>query len=237
MFGENISHGLAAFNCQISHIHLERQFFDSWFRFQQNFQHFGFTVRIGREIGHPRAFCAFCQVVFLVACYAGYGKPFHVRESGFSVAVNGIVNCSFVVPFENGNVQRIFPDKCLFRNFGYKISPVAAENNNVVDIGTIAYKFLFSEACSHKSFLAVDIQFFIFHHHFRGLDVLETPDFGLPFAAFSVLAFQVAEPFDGKRNDVFDVVDHLVDFVFDGQDVFVGFILVEFQDTGHSQFH
>ena len=74
----DISHRLATFDGDTAEIFFDERRFQAGFGLENNFQYFGFAVRVGTEPCDFRARSTLREVVFFVAGNAGNSKSFHI---------------------------------------------------------------------------------------------------------------------------------------------------------------
>ncbi len=162
VFGQNISHGLTAFDGYLSKIFFELQFPDSGSRLEGNTDNFGLAIRIGAEILNTRTRGAFGQIVFLISGYAAHGKTLDIGNASslvveFAVAVNNIVDGAGIVFLKNIQVKHVFADKHLVAYLDHLVLAVFVKKNDIVQIGTGTNQFVFFEGSTNKTFFAVDV--------------------------------------------------------------------------------
>ena len=197
---------------------------------------FGLAIRIGREIHHSRPRLALCQVVVPVSRNAGHVETLDEVSAFFAILVHYIINSALVILLEHLHVNHVLAHKYLVGHPDNLELSVLIEDDDVVDVGAVAYKLVLFQSGSHKSFLSVDVQLLISLHYLGGLDGFKTPDFGQSGMVFSVLVTDEFEPMDGHVRHVSQVVVNALDVGFRASDEVVGFVFVELQDAVHLDF-
>ena len=147
----------ASFNGNRTEVLFEHQQFLAQLWFQDYFHRFCLSIGIGTEIQDTRTFCPFGQIVFLVACNAANGEAFDEIGSHLPIAVNHVIDRPAVVAVEYIQVNDVFPDKHLFRNFDDLVDTGTVENDNIVDIRAVTHKLVFLQGSSDEAFRPVDI--------------------------------------------------------------------------------
>ena len=206
-------------------------------RLQCHFDNFGFSVRVGTEIGNSWIGSSQCHIIFAVADHGSYGETFYVGRSFFSVAVGYVVDCTFIVLLEYIDIKNVLTDKFLIGNGGDDIFTITEEDNDIVDIRTAGYELIFLQGRSDKSFFTVDIEFLVCFYYFGCFDGVEVSQFRVAREILAVFVLQHLIPVDGIIHDVSQVVINLGNFLFHLGDQFICFVWVEFQDTPHFDFH
>ncbi len=123
----------------------------------------------------------------------------------------------------------------VFTNKGFLGNPcndhgaVAAEDNDVINVRTVAHKFAFTpfQTDAYEAFFGIDVEFGVCNRHFCAVDGIEGFDFGFAFAAGTKIFLQLFKVINGVFNQVIKVVLHVVNFLFEGSNTFVGFKAVE----------
>lgn len=153
----DVSHRLATFDGDTAEIFFDERSFQAGLGFEDYFQYFGFAVGVGAEPYDFRARSTLREIVFFVAGNACYGKTFHIVQTFFTISVNDVVNGAGIIPFEHVQVKNVFPDEHFFTDFYDFVFAVFVEDDNIVDVGTVAYKFVPFQPGADKSFISVDV--------------------------------------------------------------------------------
>ena len=120
----------------------------------------------------------------------------------------------------------VFAHKNLVRDPFDHEAAIGAENNNVVDVGTLGNKdvvFVFFQTKANKTLSVIDKQLGVVGYYFGCLDVFEGSDFGAAFAAFAVFFQKTFIMGNRKVGDVFQIVAHLLHFLFQGNNMLIRF--------------
>ena len=216
-------------------------------RFQLNLDDFRLTVGIRAEVCHAAARGTVGDVVFLVAGNPCDIEAFHVDGAVLAIAIADVVDGALVVFLEDGNVDDLcltffgfrtfgLADKHLFCHAHYLVRSVAVEDDDIVDVRTVFHKFVLLQSGSHEAFGAIDIELFVGLDDLGGFYGVERTDFRKSRILLCVAAADEFEPIDGYTHHVLQVVLDFGQLVLYLLDVFVGFLLVELQDTCHFYF-
>ena len=166
-------------------------------RFESHFDYLGLTVRISRKVNHTTTCFALSQVIFFVASYAGDIEALHIINASSTVAVNDIVDGTGIVLFEDIDVDDIRSDEYFLRYANNLVLSVAVEDNNIVDIRTIAQELILLESGTYEAFFAIDIEFLVGLNYGFHIDVCEVAHLGLTRIFISVFSLEVLEPANG----------------------------------------
>ena len=203
---------------------------------KRHFYYLGFAVGVGRKVQNARAWRAFCEVVFAVAGHACHVKAFDITGSALAVAVNNVVDGAAVVLFKHLQPQNVFAHKYLVGHANHLVFTVAIEDNYIVEVGAVAYKFVLLKAGTDEPVLPVDVQFFVGFGHLCGVDGVETANFGEPRMGCTIGLQQVFVPRNGYIGHVVQVVCNALYFGFDGGHELIGLVLIIFKDALHFYF-
>src|ERR1035437_985909 len=143
ILSQNISHGLTSFDGNLAEVLFKHQLVQTGFWFQGHADHFGLGIRIYGEIIYFRSGSAHSNVVFLVSGNAVHGETLDIIRTSLTIAVNRVINGSFIVLLEDVEMQDVFTDEHFVHNFHNLIASIFEENNDIVDVGTIAHEFIF----------------------------------------------------------------------------------------------
>ena len=132
----------AVLDHHFSKVALLEDVLQSWSRVERHLDDFSLTIGVSRKVGDARARRALCDVVFPVAGAAGHKEPLHVEFAHLAVAVHHIINGTLVVFLEHRHMEHILADEYLVGHFGYLVFSVTIEDDDVVDVGAVAHKFI-----------------------------------------------------------------------------------------------
>lgn len=102
-----------------------------------------------------------------------------------------IVDSAQVVALEYVDIQYAFADKHFVLHLDYFVFTVFVEYYYVVDIGTLAYIFIFFQGCAYESFLAVDVQTFVGLGYGSGFDAVETAQHGVARVCIAIFLLKM----------------------------------------------
>ncbi|CAI8412272.1 MAG: Uncharacterised protein [Cryomorphaceae bacterium] len=108
----------------------------------------------------------------------------------------------------------VLSEKGLVFYFADAVFTITAEDDDVVDVGTIRNVLVFLHACTYKTFFFVDVQFLISDDHLRSFHTIERSDFCFTLTTLTKLLFEVLEVVDRKVYNMLDIVLNLFDLPF-----------------------
>ena len=209
---------------------------------------FGFAVGVGRKVEHAASGLALREVIFAVARDAGHVKALYIAGAGLSVAIDHIVDGAGVVLLEDGDVDQLGLLLLGFRSLGlaheelvgdvyHLIRAVLVEEDNVVDVRTVAYELVLLQRGADEALLAVYVQLLVGFDHLGCRDGVEVLYLGQARMVLAVFLLDEAEPVAGHLHHVVQLAVDLLYLLLDAGDELVGLVLVELQDAGHLDFH
>ena len=113
---------------------------------------------------------------------------------------------------------------------------VAVEDDDVVDVGTVADILVLLQTRADEAVGAVDVEFLVCLGNLRGLDGVEVAYLRHSRMFLAVLVLEELEPRGRHLNEVLQVAVNLVDLGFDTCHQLIGLVLIELQDTLHLDF-
>ena len=113
---------------------------------------------------------------------------------------------------------------------------ILVEDDDVVEVGTVAYELVLLQSHSHETFLSVDVELLVCLYYLCHLDGIEVADFRLSRMQFSVFTLQIFKPVDGDIGHVRQVVLDFGKFCLDLHQQFISLILIIFKDALHLDF-
>ena len=139
---------------------------------------FRFAIRVGGEVDDAAARSTLGDVVQFVAGHRRHVESLDEIITLFSVAINAVVDGALVVFLEYLYVEDVLSYEYLVGHlYDLKFS-VFIEDDDVVEVGTVAYEFILLESGSYESFLSVDKQFLVGFYHLGHLDSVEVAYLG-----------------------------------------------------------
>ena len=173
------------------------------------------------------------ELVLLIAGNTRNVEALDIGEARLSVLINHIVHGALIVFLKDRYVYDIFLYILFISYFGNVHRTAFGKYNHIIDITAIAYILIFAQACTHKTFSSVHIEFGIAHHYFGCLDGIEYAHFGFPFAPLTISLFKTFEMGNRIVDKVCEVVFHFLDIGFNFEDIFISLIRVEASDANH----
>ncbi len=140
---------------------------------------FRFAIRVGGEVDDAAARSALGDIVQLVAGHRRHVESFDEIITLFSIAINAVVDGALVVFLEYLYVEDVLSYEYLVGHLHDLEFSVFIEDDDVVEVGTVAYEFILLEAGSYESFLSVDKQLLVGFYHLGHLDGVEVAYLGL----------------------------------------------------------
>ena len=153
-----------------------------------------------------------------------------------AVAVNTVVDGALVVLLEYLNMEDILANEYLVGYLGDFKLTILIEDDDVIEVGAVAYEFIFLQPCTNESFLTVDVEFLVSLYHLSHLNGIEVSDFCFARMVLSILALEIFKPVDGNIGHVSQVILNLSKFSLNLHQQFVCLILIIFKDSLHLDF-
>ena len=191
--GEDVAHGLAAFDGEGLEVEVEGGLFEFGLGDVVDGYDLGLAVGIGGEVEHFGATGSLGEEVFAVAGDGGDAEAFdHDVAVGAAVAVDHVVDGALVALAEDGDEEYLGAvlraDEAFFLHFGDDEGAVAAEGDDVVEARAFAGHFdafLALEAPAGEAGGVVDVELLVGEGDGGGLDVFEGANLGAALAAFT----------------------------------------------------
>ena len=155
----------------------------------------------------------------------------------FAVAIYAVVDGALITLLPYLKVDDVLAHINLVGNFDCLISAVAIEDDNVVDIRTVAHEFSLLETSTNEALLTVDIEFLVSLYHLGSLDGVEVAYLGKTGMLGTVFVLQMLIPFAGNINDTIEFALYLGYLAFYLGYQFVSLVFGEFQYALHLYLH
>ena len=201
--------------------------------FERHLDDLGLAVGVGREVEHAAARGALRQVYLAVAGHAGDVESLDEARAGLAVAIHHIIYSALVVLLEHTQPQHVLAYKQLFGHAHHLELTVAVEDDDVVDVGAVAYEFVLLQSCADESFCTVDVELLVGLGHLCSLDGVEVLDLRQTRMVLAVLVLEELEPGGRLLREVSQLVVYLLYLGLDAGHQLVGLVLVELQDALH----
>ena len=156
---------------------------------------------------------------------------------GLTIAIYYVVNSAIVILLKDVCVEDVFAYKHLLTHFHHLVFTILEEDDDIVDVGTVANELILLHAGTDKSLFTVDIKLFIRFSHLDRLNVLETANFGATWIVFPITLFQHQVPGYCVVGKIVQVMIYFADFLSQTCNVFVRLIRVKLQNTRHLDLH
>ena len=154
----------------------------------------------------------------------------------FAVAVNTVVDGALIVLLEYLYMEDILTDEYLVCYLGDFKLAILIEDDDVIEVGAVAYEFILLQPCTNETFLAVDIEFLVSFYHLGNLNGIKVSYFCFARMVLSVFPLEIFKPVDGYIGHVSQVVLNLSKFSLNLHQQFVCLILIIFKDSLHLDF-
>ena len=237
IFRQQVTFRILSLDEQFTEILVDKQFLLMHTGFEGNLDNLRLSVRVRCEIEDPASFLSLGKIILTVACHTGHIEPLDEIEALAPVAVHHIIDGTTVVLLEYRQVDDVLSHEDLVCHADNLILTVAVEDNDIVDVGTVAHKLILLQTCTDESVLSVDIQFLVGLGHLCCLNGIEVTDFCKTRMVGSVFILQVLEPLDGDTYHVRQFIVDIGNLVFQAENQFIGLITVELQDSCHLDVH
>ena len=201
-----------------------------------NLDDFCFAVGVSGEIHHLGTWCTLREVVLAVSRNGGYVEALDVVRPFLAVTIDNVVGGAFVVLFKDLYVQDIFADEDLLRYADNLVLAVLVEDDDVIDIGTVAYKLVLLQPCADKPFRAVDIEFLISFGNLCCHDGFKVLDFRPARMFVTIFVLDVLKPADGDLCHACQILIDIGDFSFNTGNEFFVLIFAELGNALHFDF-
>ena len=126
--------------------------------------------------------------------------------------------------------------KHLLCHLGDFIRTVFVEDDDIVEVATVANKLVFLQTRSDKAIRAVDVEFLIGFCYGRSLNRVEIAYFSQTRMFLSVFLLEESEPVGCDFHQIVQVAGNIFQLLLNFCNQFVGFVLIKFQDTLHLDF-
>ena len=201
--------------------------------FERHLNHLGLAVGIGREVEDARAWGTHGEVYLAVAGDAGHVEALDVARAVLAVAVHHVIDGSLVAFLEHAKPQHVLThEKFLGHTHHFELS-VTIEDDDVVDVGAVAHKFVLLQARTDESLLAVNVELLVGLGHLRGFDGVEVLNLSEARMILAILVLEELEPRGSHLGQVRQVAVYLLNLGLDAGHQLVGLLLVELQDALH----
>ena len=197
---------------------------------------FCLAIGVGSEVDYARAFRARRQVVFAVAGDGWHVEALDIVVTLATIAVDGIVDGALVVLLEDVQPDDVFAHEQLVGDTDYLELTILIEDDDVIDVRTVADKLVLLQTRTDEAVLAVDVQFLVGLDDLGGLDGVEVANLRQSRMVLAVLVFQELEPLGRHLYEVGQVAVYLINLCLDAGHQLVSLVLVEFQDALHLDF-
>ena len=133
-------------------------------------------------------------------------------------------------------MEDILTDKYLVCYLGYFKLTILIEDDDVIEVGAVAYEFILLQPCTNETFLTVDVEFLVSLYHLGNLNGIEVSYFSFARMVLAVFSLEIFKPVDGNISHVSQVVLNLSKFSLNLHQQFVSLILIIFKDALHLDF-
>ena len=143
---------------------------------QRNLNDLSLTIGISGEVMHLTSWCTSRYVILTIVGNTRNVKSLNEILSVLTVAIHHVVNRACIVALKHGYVNnfslflfgfraRGFANEDFFLNARHLVRSVAVEDNHIVDVRTVAHKFILLKARTDKAIHTIDVKFFVGFNH------------------------------------------------------------------------
>ena len=154
-----------------------------------------------------------------------------------AVTIYAVVYGALVAFLPYLEVHDIFSYVNLFCYACDLVLAVAIEDDDVIDVGTVAYVFSFLESRADEALMAVDVEFLVGFSNFCRLDGVKIAYFSEARMFGAVFFLEVLKPLACHIDDAVEVMLYLGYLVLYPLDEFLCLVLGEFQYSLHLYLH
>ena len=201
-----------------------------------DFDDFCLAVGIGGEVHDFAARSALRDVVLFVAGEGGDVEALDKVGTFLAVAIDDVVGGALVVFLEHLHMEHVLADKDFLCHADDFVLAVFVEDDNVVDVGTVADELVLLQAGADEAFVAVDVEFLVGFGNLGGDDGFEVLDFSAARMVGTILVLEELEPADGDLRHACQVFVDVGNLCFDAGDELVVLVFREFGDALHLDF-
>ena len=133
-------------------------------------------------------------------------------------------------------MEDILADEYLVCYLGDFKLAILIEDDDVIEVGAVAYEFILLQPCTNESFLTVDVEFLVSLYHLGNLNGIEVSNFCFARMILAVFSLEIFKPVDGNISHVSQVVLNLSKFSLNLHQQFISLILIIFKDALHLDF-
>ena len=142
IFGQQVTTCVATFHGKVGKLVVHRLLFLVE-QHQRHLDNLCLAVGVRRKIAHLRAGFALREVVFLVAGDTLHGKTLHImRRTVLAIAIDHIIGGTIVILMEHIDMNYLLSHKEFRLQLDHRILTVFMEDNDIVQIGAVAYIFV-----------------------------------------------------------------------------------------------
>ena len=203
-------------------------------RFEHDANHFRFAIGVRSKVCYTATTLTLRQIILFVTRHTGDVEALHVIVTASSVAVDDVIDGASIVLLEDINMDDIGSDKNLLRHANNLVLAVTMEDDDIVQVGTIAQELILLQSGTDKAFLAVDIELLVGLNHGLDVDIGEVTHLRSTRIFISVFSLERFEPANRIIGQVAQVFLGLFDFLIEVLHQLVGFFGVELRDTNHA---
>ena len=203
-------------------------------RFKGHLDHLGFAVGVCRKIDNLGSRFALCEIIFLVPRDTCHVEAFHEIRTLLAVAIDHIINGTFVSALEDRYMEYVGTDEDFLRHLQHLVFTILMEDDDIVYVRAVEEELVFLEPRSDESFLAVDIQFLVVLNHRLYIDSSEVAHLSPARVRLAVFLLQHLEPGYRIVGEMVEILDTGFDLLLQVLHQLVRFLGVEFGDTDHA---
>ena len=212
-FREQVTHAGTTLDHDFAEVLVQRQALELGHRLECDLDDFCLAVGVGGEVGHATAGLALREVVLAVAGDRRHVETLDIEGPSPAITIDTIVYGTRVALLEDGDMYDLafallglralrLADKHLFPDANHLVRPVLVEDDDVVDVRTVADELVLLQPRAQEALLAVDVELLIGLHHLGGLDAVKAAYLCLTRMLFTVFFLYEAKPVGCDLGDI-----------------------------------
>ena len=225
LLGEQVTLGGTSLDDYLGEVFLEEELLHLGRGVECNLDDFGLAVGVRCEVDDARSRRALREIVLLVASHGGHVETLDEVLPLSAVAIDHVVDGAAVVLLEHRHVEDVLPYEYLLGHADHLVFTVFVEDDDIVEIRTVADELVFLHARSDEAFLTVDVELLVGLHHLGSLDGVEVLNLREARVFVAVFVFQILEPVGRHFGHVGQFLVDFLNLGLDAGDEFIGLVL------------
>ena len=130
-------------------------------------------------------------------------------------------------------MEHVLAHKHLVRHTDDLVFSVFVEDDDIVDVRTVADKLVLLQPCADEAIGAIDVEFLVGLSHLCSLDGVEIANLREARMFLAVFVLEELEPTGGHFHQIGQITINFLNLGLDTGHQFVGLFLIELQDALH----